>query len=183
MGTKEPAYETETLIVERDALREIVLPKLLGTIFHVTSSQGFEGIKASGAIGSNRKGELPSTFPQSANGYGRRRGYVCLFDLREVTDEQLNHALEGFYFLDPFGSKDDPVFLLLSPAEYGEVIHWSATNGDYTEMWMPYVEAWYPRDLPLAAINQAVVVEVKRPPPSLWELALDEANRKRNEHR
>jgi hypothetical protein len=79
----------------------------------------------------------------------------------------------GFYFLDPFGREQNPAFLILSPTHYGEIIYWSATKGDYTEMWMPYVEAWYPRDMPLSAIDKVLLVDVEHPPRSFLELALE----------
>lgn len=167
------AYAIERIALHRDELESIVLPKLRGTVFHVTSQVGFEGIQATDSVYANGDGRFPFTFPQSENGFGRRRGYVCLFDLREVTDEQLTHALEGYYFLDPFGKKQNPIFLFLSPDSYDQVIHWSATKGDYTEMWVPYVEAWYPRDLPLSIIVKVLALDVEHPAPSFLELALD----------
>lgn len=161
----------EEITARYENLQTVVLPKLRETVFHVTSVAGFEGIRHSGAISANADGKLGFTFPQSENSYGRRRGYVCLFDLRGVSDEHLAHSLDSFYYLDPFGRRGDPVFLFVKTSVFGELIPWTSTRDNYEHMWIPYVEAWYPRDLPLSAIECALALKVKRPPPSWFEQA------------
>lgn len=39
-------------------------------------------------------------------------------------------------------------------------------------MWVPYVECWYPSDLPLSRISSALVVSIAREPESQWIKAL-----------
>jgi hypothetical protein len=179
VGATRDVYTTSKITIRRDDLASVLLPILRGTVFHVTSDSAFEQIEATGIVYANAEGEFPFTFPQSASGFGRRRGYVCLFDLREATDDQLRHALDGYYFLNPFGRKQNPAFLIMSPASHVDVIHWSATRGDYGEMWIPYVEGWYPRNMPLSVIDKVVLVEVEHPPVSSFELAV-EASRERS---
>ncbi len=148
----------EHIAVRRGDLEEIMLPRLRGTVFHVTSPPGFEGITTAGKIRSNRDGTLPFTFPQSHNNHGRQRGWVCLFDLREVAEDKLRDALEiKFYFLKP--TKHDPVFLFLKPPEYQKLIPW--TDAPVGAMCIPYVESWYPSDLPVSALAGALVVTVE----------------------
>ncbi len=113
----------ERIAVKRGDLEAIVLPRLLGTVFHVTSTAGFEGIRMSGANCSNQDGKLPFTFPQWQNNWGRQQGWVCLFDLRDVSEENLRDALMKFHFLKPTDA--NPVFLFLDPSEYGKLVPWT----------------------------------------------------------
>lgn len=154
----------EHLILPKSALRATLLPRLLNTVFHVTSDSAFAGIQAHGAIHSNRDGTLGATFPQSVGGFGRARGYVCMFDLRTASSDQIDHALDAMYFLDPFaGAQRDPVFLFLRPAEYTHLIAWESARESH-EMFVWYVESWYPGDVPLHAISSALAVTIERPP-------------------
>ena len=94
----------ERIEVKKSDLAIVVLPRLLGTVFHVTTARAFDGIRDSGLIRSNQDGRLGFTFPQSKNNYGRQAGYVCLFDLRDVPEDRIREALGKFYFLQ--GTKD-----------------------------------------------------------------------------
>jgi hypothetical protein len=82
--------------IHEDDLQEKLLPRLLGRVFHVTSIEGYEGIKRSEAILSNQEGKLAYVFPQSAISYGHKRGYVCLFDLRGKKAADLEIPLQNF---------------------------------------------------------------------------------------
>lgn len=167
-----PAYQIETFAIHRDQLRSELLPKLRDTVFHVTTAAGFEGIRSTGAVVSNANGRLPFTFPQSDVSFGRHRGYVCLFDLRCVSERQLANGLDCFFFLDPLSSaRQDPVFLLLAPSTYRVIIPWTPAIRDTGEMSVPFIEAWYPGDLPLTHVNRVLRPNVVRPPESLFEQA------------
>ncbi len=150
----------ERLTVKRGDLEDVVLQRLRGTVFHVTSGPAVAAIIASGVIRSNQDGRFAFTWPQSQNNYGRRRGYVCLFDLRDVPEDQLRDALHlKLYFLKP--TRDDPVFLFVDPSEYGKLIPWTVAKGSYKEVLIPYVESWYPSDLPVSALAGALAVTVE----------------------
>ncbi len=151
----------ERITVKRGDLEDVVLPRLIGTVFHATPVPNFEAIKASGVIRSNQDGQLSFTYPQSQNNYGRRRGYVCLFDLRDVPDGELRDALMKFYFLNHAPRKGHPVFLFLDREEYGKLIPWTVTKGNYKEVVIPYVESWYPSDLSVSALASALAVTVE----------------------
>jgi hypothetical protein len=132
----------------------------------VTSRLGYEGIVAEGAILSNRDGRLGNTFPQSASSYGRKRGCVCLFDLRDISDEHLFGcdrngtvgALDKFYFLNPGPFANNPVFLVLDEALHGGLIPWTA--GNPPEMRIPFVEAWHLGQIELAKVQKVIDVRV-----------------------
>ena len=167
-----PSFRIAECAVKQDDLRRVLLPKLRSRVFHVTSGRGLEGIQTSHSVSANIDGKLGFTFPQSENSFGRRRGYVCMFDLRGISEEHLKFALEGFFFLDPYGRRENPVFLFLAPARYGDIIHSRVAKPRGGEMWIPYVEAWYPRDLPLSEIDQVLSVKIERPPESDFEKAI-----------
>jgi hypothetical protein len=146
----------ERLVVKMSDLEAVVLPRLLGTVFHVTTALALEGIKTSGFIRSNQDGQLAYTFPQSQNNYGRQLGYVCLFDLRDVPEERLRESLSKFHFLQP--TKADPVFLFLDTSEYGKLVPWTVAPAG--AMAIPFVETWFPGDLPVTALTDALSVTV-----------------------
>jgi hypothetical protein len=150
----------ESLIVKPAELETTLLSRLVDSAFHVTSRDGLRGILDAGAIKNNKDDRFRLTFPQSKNSFGRRRGYVCLFDLRTVLPDDLKEALGKFYFLNPHQFEDRPVFLLLGEEDYGQLIPWTA--GSVGEMRIPHVEAWYPGDISLDKISTAIEVTVCR---------------------
>lgn len=81
-----------------------------------------------------------------------------MFDLRDVSDDNLRDVLSSrFPFLKPTSA--DPVFLFLDETEYGELIPWS--DAPAGAMSILYVESWYPRGVPVAAITRVLVVTVE----------------------
>jgi hypothetical protein len=155
-------------------LRTELLPRLRHQVFHVTSSDRRDRIIQAGAIRSNRDESFPFTYPQSRISYGRARGYVCLFDLRTATDDEVSHSLDCYYFLDPYSSdRVDPTFFLLDPAAYPKLIPCSVAKAARSEeMWIPHTEAWFPSDLPLHAVEKILDVEVDRGPEHPFVTAL-----------
>lgn len=156
--SKGSTLPVEHVAVKWSDLEPVILPRLIGTVFHVTSERAFGDILACGMISSNQDGRLQFTFPQSENNYGRQRGYVCLFDLRDVPGETVRDVLSvKFNFLKPTSA--DPVFLFLDRSEYPHLVPW--TDAPVGTMVIPYVEAWYPRDVPVAALTHALAITVE----------------------
>lgn len=168
----------EDVKVRKADLKDRILPKLVGSVFHVTSASGFDGIAQTGLVFANQDGSLGDTYPQSAIGYGRNRGYVCLFDLRETDPSRVDRALEDFYFLDPFSDRRDPVFLFMRSEEYVRLIPWECAK-DSREMFIWHVEAWYPGDMPVATLDHVLRLKIERPPDGPHIAALRAANRRR----
>jgi hypothetical protein len=155
---------TEHIKLDSRSLRATLLPRLVGTVFHVTRVSRFSDIARTGVIRANQDGSLGDTYPQSADGYGRAHGYVCLFDLRETSAEQVDDALDRLFFLDPFAyRREDPAFLFLSPSASERLVRWEAARQS-RKMFIWHVEAWYPGDLSLALISGALLVGLERPP-------------------
>jgi len=129
----------------------------------VTDRRGYRGIVGTGAILNNRDRRFAYTFPQSANNYGRKRGCVCFFDLRGVSDADLRGdggALDKYYFLNPEHCADNPIFLVLGRAHHADLIPWTAGNPG--EARIPFVEAWYQGRVELATIESVLDVRVER---------------------
>jgi len=149
----------ERLSVQRDRLREDLLPHLLGQVFHVTPRAAYPQIRRSGAIRNNRDEHFAFTYAQSGASWGRQQGYICLFDLRALPEGELEWALRKYYFLDPFDRPQSPVFLFVSSQAAARVIPWTAAPR--TTMFIPHAECWFPGDLPTSLLSHALVVSLK----------------------
>ncbi len=161
----------EILPVRCERLVDELLPILRGLVFHVTRPSSYQGIVKKGTILNNKDKRFKYTFPQSANSWGRNRGYVSLFDLCNISDEHLfgcadrgiSGALDKFYFLNPPPCGNNPIFLVLDEAFHADLIPWTEGKG---EMRIPYVEAWYPGDIKLTKVRKVFDVRVIRPTPT-----------------
>ena len=77
----------------------LLVSRLRQCMVHVTSIEGYYGIRRDGAIRPN-DGSRPETFPQSSNSYARRKNAVALFDFGGTTDEQMvSESIKYFMFL------------------------------------------------------------------------------------
>jgi len=143
-------------------LEEILMPKLKGNVFHVTSKSNFKGILKKNQIKNNKKYDFAFTFGQSKNSYGRKRGYVCLFDLRFATEEQIVESFYKYYFLNPDHVNNNPIFLIISEDLYPSLISWEKAKNECNvkEMYIPYIECWYPGDISVDKIKEVIEVEV-----------------------
>jgi hypothetical protein len=153
---------TETnLHLRSDELESQLLPRLVGTIFHVTSAAGYGGILQDQEIRVNDGSNL--TTSQSKISYFRTRGCVCLFHLRNVPEGEMDWALMKYYFLNPTHTENRPIFLFLSPAHYDRVIPWTVSKEDegLRAMVIPHVEAGHKGPIALSFIERALLVEVK----------------------
>lgn len=152
----------------------MLLPRLIGSVFHVTPARAFLDILSDGLIKANRDGNLG--FNYSENSYGRLRGYICLIDLRNATDEELNQAQDKWNYLDPWGwDRRNPVFLLVDEAEHEKLITWRAAQGS-GEMYIPWVESWYAGELTLNKIKSALALTIEREPEHPHIKAIRERN-------
>ena len=153
---------TDSLTITLSGLRKDLLPILVGNVIHLTTSLGLQGIKKDGLIRSNIDGKLFYSYPQSDRSYARARGWVSLFDLRTVSDNQLETGLSNFYFLNPPFVNNNPIFLSLSPLHHPSLLPWTQARDEdaWKEMFIPHIEVFYPGDIPLSHINRVVDVQV-----------------------
>lgn len=155
----------ERLSLSQARLEESLLPILRGNVFHVTTRSGFNGITKDGFIRNNKSGLFSSSFPQSNRSYARNRGWVSVFDLRAISDDQLQTALSNFYFLAPPNTEDNPFFLFLSESHHPQLVSWSQARDEeaWKEMFIPIVEGFYPGDIPISCISRVIAVKIIRP--------------------
>lgn len=147
-------------------LRSFLLPKLVNRVFHVTSADGCQGILSSGAIKNNKNENFNLTFPQSKSSYGRKKGYICLFDLRNTNDYQIDDALIHYYFLNPHFTKANPHFLFIDQELYPQLINWREAKEEigHYGMWVPHIECWYPKDIIVDYITEIFAAKVEGRP-------------------
>ncbi len=145
-----------------DELSEKVLPLLKGRVYHVTSREGYTGIKVSGMIKANPNGSLPSPWGKGDRDsvmFCRRKNYVPLFDLRTAADIAFANTQK---YICPFSNGcKNPVFLILSPDSYSNVITENTVDVPLYGHRVPRIECWYPGTVPLEAIEQVIETTVK----------------------
>lgn len=154
--------KTIKLICKEDELEKKLLPQLVGKVFHVTNLEGFKGIQKSQAIEVNKDEKFYYRHGQSQKSYGIKRGYICLVDLRnqKINDATLKDALTRYYFLSPHDKKEE-FFFVLKPHLCPKLVSWKKANKDvkYKEVWVPYIECWYPENIKLEEIEEIIEVE------------------------
>ena len=147
-------------------LRAVLLPELVGQVFHVTRYAAYEHIVQSGFIHSNSDGSFGEPFPGSRNSYGRAKGYVCLFDFCDKTPEAISWALDCCNFLEANHLGDRIAILLMAAELFDSLIPASSAfaSGGQDKLWVPEVECWYPGSIPLHFIAEVLDVSVVRTP-------------------
>jgi hypothetical protein len=85
----------KVLQIEYARVREEMRPLLRDRMFHVSCCSTIEPILVDGGILSNELGKLSTSFGSSTHSYFRLRGCVSLFDSRNLSDEELLHALDA----------------------------------------------------------------------------------------
>jgi len=152
-----------------------LLERLLGTIFHVTSKENFEQIKKDKYIGHNRDKRYKLN-TSSEGSFGRKKGWVCLFDLREESKETIEETMFGYNFLGPnwFYTQNNSdseeanlVYLFFCLDEYQRLIPNVVGREELTKsrkggLIIPKTECWFPGDLSLKHIRHALFVKVIR---------------------
>ncbi len=154
------------LTVEDGDFEAAATELLRGHVFHVTAAHSLPQIVGMGAILPNSDGRFRSPFSQSTNSYGVKRGYVCLFDFRKPNKPHIPSAFECFLGSAVAKYARWPSFLTIDSALYDELITSDTAQRETggAEVWVPYVECWYPRAISLQAIASATVIRVKRRP-------------------
>lgn len=166
------AIDIKQLECDYDKLEDEVLPILINKVFHVSSGTGYASIKKDHQIKHNKDHEFEFTFGQSENSYGRKRGYICLFDLRGRSVDDIKSALMKYYFLNPPFCENQPYFLIISSKLHESLIDWEKAKEEigFKEMYVPRVECWYPGNISLDYVCKVIKLTVNHPKDSLAEL-------------
>lgn len=175
------AVGRKNMVIEKKTIddRRVLLDCLNNHVFHVTTRDAFKGIQEVGEISNNRLATLPIN-TSSQNSYGRLNGYVCLFDLRNRTEEVVQHTLDCYYFLGPtwfmkHGRKFlywNLVYLFLKEEYHNRLIpnskafEHSRKTAEYLQA-IPDTEVWIDEQIPLAWVEKALVVKIREAAPDI----------------
>lgn len=133
-------------------------------LYHVTSVEGYRGIRCDGFI-RPWDGSLRAAFP-TGNSHARRHKWISLFVFETPTEErcfQVRHQWSGFLV------KEKPVAVLIHRSRENLVPELIPNDAVETEVnyWerlrIPYVEVWYPKPIPLSAVQSYIVVFPSKP--------------------
>ncbi|MGH8546843.1 MAG: hypothetical protein ACREX3_25170 [Gammaproteobacteria bacterium] len=157
---------TKKIECKYSELEEVLFPLLRGRVFHVTDEVTFNDLIRNGWIHSNQQGQFAFALGQPGDSYGRKRGWVSLFDLHTAMDAPVKEALTGYYFLKLFRSETTRAVLFLAESVWGSLISWKHASQEVggKEVYIPFVEAWYPGDIPLHLISDMLIVSVQSAP-------------------
>ena len=150
---------------DHSEIEQVMLPLLRGRVFHVTKEENFEGIRRSGWIYSKEQPRLAFTPRQPENSYGCKRGWVSLYDLSDPTDAEIKEALIRYWFLRTIRHESPHVYLIVAESAWSSLISWKRASREVggKEFFIPFVEAWYPGDVPLQFVTDSLVVTGRRP--------------------
>ena len=129
-----------------------LLPLLNGNIFHVTSFEALDTLIEEGIIKHNREGKLKYSYPQSKISYGNMKGFICLFDFRDIKASDICWSNRKYSIF----SRD--VFLLLQDKYWIDIIRPQDRHLSIKEMYIPESEVWYPRDIETTKIETCIRV-------------------------
>lgn len=163
-----------------------VLKLLSGEVFHLTTKQAFDQIKSDGFIfhNQNRRFKVNTSLKNSS---GRKRGCVCLFDLRNKGRDDIDDTFDRYNFIEPPWfcvdgqnfSEYNLAYLILNASCCEKIVSSEEVKevcfeSNEPEFYIPKTECWYPGDLPLACIREVIIVRIfqYKPNPSPFLQAL-----------
>jgi hypothetical protein len=159
--------------IDRDPGDDL-LDNLRETVFHLTTRVAFDQIRQDGLVYQNKDGRFALN-PTSETSFGRLKGWVCLFDLRNRSQDVIDDTLQMYYFLrpswfvlyDPDYAQADLAYLILDRDAYKKIIpnetarrEWSNT-GKYRH-YVPQTECWFPGNLPIKYIERVLLIRVHK---------------------
>lgn len=150
------------LSLPRCSLEETLYPKLRNRVFHYTTGIKFEKIRESGCLFHSGSENLKTTSIYSNNSTGRHLRAVCLFDLRNKTNEQIAPGKSYYDFLSPDSRISSVVYLVVSESFYKDIKtleHLDESTKEKT-MYLPEIEAWHPGNLHLSKIETVYWVDL-----------------------
>lgn len=164
--------EIESIDFEDIEYEDKLLGLLRDKVFHVTTVKAFESIQKDGFIYGNQDDKYPPNV-SSLKSFGRCRGWVCLFDLREKSEKEVENGLDCYDFLRPSWfvelnesehyNESRLVYLYLSQAYYNELVtNREASKNDKYPKFIPDIECWYPGNIPIGYIKKSLCVRIRK---------------------
>lgn len=150
------------LKIRYNELKDVLLPKLCGQVFHVTTEDSWKKIKISTSLRPNTDGIYPFNFGQRKASFFCKRGCISLFDFRNFPSfnaDQLECFLMKLNFLNPFNC-NKAVYLFFNSDIL--LIPWTSWKEEkcYNEMIIPDIEAGYHGEIHLEDIVDILHIEV-----------------------
>ena len=151
---------------EASDLEHTLLPLLRGQVFHMTNEEKFNDICRSGWIYSQEQAQFVFAPGQTETTYGRKRGWVSLFDFNDKKDKDIKEALIRHWFFRTLRNAGSLAYLVIAESACSSLISWKQAFREVggKEFFIPFVETWYPGDMPLQLVNHCLVVTVHRSP-------------------
>lgn len=151
---------------EHSEIEQIILPFLRGRVFHMTEEETFEEICRRGWITGQQQMQHAFAPRQSEQSYGYKRGWVSLYDLSDPTDAEIKESLIRYWLLKTLRSEGTHVVLIIAESAWPLLISWkrASQEGKGKELFIPFVEAWYPGDIPLQLITDSFALTHHRSP-------------------
>ena len=154
-------YDVKRTTLNEADLMDQLLPQLRDRVFHVTTQEAWPCIEASGRILSS----LPDCVPQYDNAGLRHIGHVSVCDLRSLEEDDLQLAMDAYYFLDFRKESRGPVFLFLTESAIEDLAPYHELSDRINSLEkhiVPFIEAGYAGNLPLEEISEVLAVDVVR---------------------
>jgi hypothetical protein len=163
---------TTTIDCKFSELHQSVLPLLRGRVFHLAEAAAVDSFRRRGFIEASRHGQFASALCSPQKSYGAKRGYICLFDFRRSGQTEVEEAFIRHYFLKPFHYGNAYAYLFLAPSAWAKLIPWKHASSEIgtKELYIPFVEAWYPDRLPFELVSDCLIVTVQPTAGALREI-------------
>lgn len=120
-------------------------------------------IETAGAILVNSDCSREATFGNAAESYLRLRGCVSVFDYESPAEEKWQEHMWKCNLLIP-SDRETLAFMFLGDKAKANLLRWYEVHADWdlspARRVVPYVEAGHKGDIPLAHIEEVVVVSV-----------------------
>jgi hypothetical protein len=145
-------------------LEHTLLPLLCGRVFHMTNEEKSNDIYRSGWISSEKQAQFVFAPGQTEATYGRKRGWVSLLDFSDKKDRDIKDALIRHWFFRTLRNGGTHAYLIVAESAYSSLISWEQVYREAggKEFFIPFVETWYPGDMPLQLVTECFVVTVHR---------------------
>jgi hypothetical protein len=128
---------------------------------HRTGMVALKNIFDTGAILPN-DGTFPDTYPQSKNSFARIHKLVSLFDFKKQTEDRCLQSVHDWYRFF-FDHKPVTIVILLdrkilTPKLITNEKAVAITKRTFDPIFIPYVEAFYPRSVPCKAFTGYLII-------------------------
>jgi hypothetical protein len=137
-------------------------PLIRNSVFHFTSDKKLNSIiDSDGIFPSGYSSEIYTTSIYSNKSMGKALAAVCLFDLRNKTDEQIAPGQSFYNFLQgKVGSR--LVYLELDKRYHGNITTIDKVDENLRKerMYLPEIESWYVGKIELSMISNIYVVSI-----------------------